>query len=109
MAHLFDSYQRLGEVTPGYEPWSSTTTHIVRQAIANLSRTGGTGEYFADIVHGSARGRRPHKIVTPSWASLLPQLVAAVLADALDLQECRRVAEARQELTELLQAARRWR
>ena len=88
---LLDFYAGLGtggRIMQHFDPSCSTTNDVVRQAIIPASRAGCGGVAFADLVSDSA-SQRPmaNCMVTHSWSNLFVCLVAAVIADALGLDE----------------------
>ncbi|CAE8716853.1 unnamed protein product [Polarella glacialis] len=83
-------------VMPSYDPWRSTTNDVVRGAIIPLSRAGNFGLAYAHCLLGaraSTSATLPDCMVSHTWSALFLDLVAAVVADALELDEYRKVAQ----------------
>jgi len=105
-------YEGLREIMPHYDPWRHTTNDVVRGAIIPLSRTSEGGMPYAMVLDSAisrhcvpmshaqtrrsdsrpfsenAHGQRtPQCMVTHDWRNLFLHLVAAVVADALGLDE----------------------
>ncbi|CAE8603875.1 unnamed protein product [Polarella glacialis] len=83
-------------VMPSYDPWRSTTNDVVRGAIIPLSRAGNCGLAYAHCLPGaeaSASATLPDCMVSHTWSALFLDLVAAVVADALELHEYGNVAQ----------------
>ncbi|CAE8648826.1 unnamed protein product [Polarella glacialis] len=100
-------------VMPSYDPWRSTTNDVVRGAIIPLSRAGSCGLAYADCLPGakaSTSPRLPDCMVSHTWSALFLDLVAAVVADALERDEYCKVAQRLAEpggAQKLLQEVRR--
>ena len=88
---LLDFYGSLGsERMPHFDPAKHTTEDVVRQAIIPLSCGSSHGDCAAALVlMGDAYF--PDRMVTHSWSNLFACLVAAVVADALDLPSYEKV------------------
>eukprot|EP00928_Gymnodinium_smaydae_P070826 TRINITY_DN54582_c0_g1_i1.p1 TRINITY_DN54582_c0_g1~~TRINITY_DN54582_c0_g1_i1.p1 ORF type:complete len:363 (-),score=44.01 TRINITY_DN54582_c0_g1_i1:391-1434(-) len=79
---LLEFYKKLGsEIMLHYTNDQHTTNDVVRQAIIPLTRESG-GAYAFIAGYGSPS--RPSKMVTHTWGNLFRDLVAAVIADALE-------------------------
>ncbi|CAE8623591.1 unnamed protein product [Polarella glacialis] len=77
-------------VMPSYDPWLSTTSDVVRGAIIPLSRAGNSGLAYTNCLPGAAASistTLPDCMVSHTWSALFLDLVAAVVADALELDE----------------------
>jgi len=73
---------------PHYDPQASTTNDVVRRAVIPLSRTeDGGGVAYATLLDPAEDRGLPTVMVTHSWTNLFLHLVAAVVADALGLDE----------------------
>ncbi|CAE8617680.1 unnamed protein product [Polarella glacialis] len=100
-------------VMPSYDPWLSTTSDVVRGAIIPLSRAGDSGLAYANCLPGataSTSAALPDCMVSHTWSALFLDLVAAVVADALELDEYGKVAQRLAEprgAQKLLQEVRR--
>ncbi|CAE8583284.1 unnamed protein product [Polarella glacialis] len=100
-------------VMPSYDPWRSTTNDVVRGAIIPLSRAGNCGLAYADCLPRakvSTSTTLPECMVSHTWSALFLDLVAAVVADALELDEYGKVAKRLAEpggAQKLLQEVRR--
>ncbi|CAE8654899.1 unnamed protein product [Polarella glacialis] len=100
-------------VMPSYDPWRSTTNDVVRGAIIPLARAGNCGLAYADCLPGakaSTSTRLPDCMVSHTWSALFLDLVAAIVADALELDEYGKVAQRLAEpggAQKLLQEVRR--
>ncbi|CAE8732456.1 unnamed protein product, partial [Polarella glacialis] len=84
-----------GPVMPSYDPWRSTTNDVVRGAIIPLSRAGNCGLAYANCLPGSRASTSttlPDCMVSHTWSALFLDLVAAVVADALELDGYGKVA-----------------
>ncbi|CAE8597375.1 unnamed protein product [Polarella glacialis] len=84
-----------GPVMPSYDPWRSTTNDVVRGAIIPFSRAGNCGLAYAHCLPGSRASTSttlPDCMVSHTWSALFLDLVAAVVADALELDEYWKVA-----------------
>ncbi|CAE8585250.1 unnamed protein product, partial [Polarella glacialis] len=82
-------------VMPSYDPWHSTTNDVVRGAIIPLSQAGNFGLAYAQCLPGAKASTcvtLPDCMVSHTWSALFLDLVAAVVADALELDECGEVA-----------------
>jgi len=90
---LLAFYRKLGSsYVPHFDPMLHTTRDVVRQAIIPASRVGSCGVAYADVVQ-KGDGRLPETMVTHTWDNLFVHLVAAVVADALELSDYEAVAE----------------
>uniref|UniRef100_A0A7S2J972 Uncharacterized protein n=1 Tax=Zooxanthella nutricula TaxID=1333877 RepID=A0A7S2J972_9DINO len=94
VGQLLEFAQKLGVAggtMPHFRPDMSTTKDVVRQAVIPLSRTSdGGGTSYAEVC---SPGREyPHVMVTHCWDSLFIHLVAAVVSDALGLEDYSAVA-----------------
>ncbi|CAE8611157.1 unnamed protein product [Polarella glacialis] len=100
-------------VMPSYHPWLSTTSDVVRGAIIPLSRAGDCGLAYANCLPGATASTAttlPDCMVSHTWSALFLDLVAAVVADALELDEYGKVAQRLAETRgaqKLLQEVRR--
>ncbi|CAE8658553.1 unnamed protein product [Polarella glacialis] len=100
-------------VMPSYDPWLSTTSDVVRGAIIPLSRAGDCGLAYANCLPGATASTSttlPDCMVSHTWSALFLDLVAAVVADALELDEYGKVAQRLAEprgAQKLLQEVRR--
>ncbi|CAE8613871.1 unnamed protein product, partial [Polarella glacialis] len=100
-------------VMPSYDPWLSTTSDVVRGAIIPLSRAGDSGLAYTNCLPGAAASistTLPDCMVSHTWSALFLDLVAAVVADALELDEYGKVAQRLAEprgAQKLLQEVRR--
>ena len=92
---LLDFYEKLGsEVMKHYDPHASTTADVVRQAVIPLSRVGDGGVSYTDylVIEGKPSRQMPDCMVTHTWSGLFVHLVAAVVSDALELDEYHQIA-----------------
>lgn len=94
---LLEFHARLGkDVMPHYEPWKSTTNDVVRQAVIPLTchATGGSA-YASWYSKEELSSARPtvQCMVTHTWSALFVDLVAAVVADALDSPDYSEISE----------------
>ncbi|CAE8587928.1 unnamed protein product [Polarella glacialis] len=82
-------------VMPSYDPWRSTTNDVVRGAIVPLSRAGNCGLAYACLPGARALTSTalPDCMVSHTWSALFLDLVAAIVADALKLNEYGKVAQ----------------
>ncbi|CAE8656240.1 unnamed protein product [Polarella glacialis] len=83
-------------VMPSYDPWRSTTGDVVRGAIIPLSQAGNCGLAYANYSPGATASTSttlPDCMVSHTWSALFLDLVAAVVADALELDEYGKVAQ----------------
>ncbi|CAE8652792.1 unnamed protein product [Polarella glacialis] len=83
-------------VMPSYDPWLSTTSDVVRGAIIPLSQAGNCGLVYANYLPGATASTSttlPDCMVSHTWSALFLDLVAAVVADALELDEYGKVAQ----------------
>ncbi|CAE8650892.1 unnamed protein product, partial [Polarella glacialis] len=100
-------------VMPSYDPWLSTTSDVVRGAIIPLSRAGDCGLAYANCLLGATASTSttlPDCMVSHTWSALFLDLVAAMVADALELDEYGKVAQrlaAPRGAQKLLQEVRR--
>lgn len=76
-----------------YDPLRHTTNDVVRKFVIPLSRLEHGGVAYALAAPHDAPPR-PERMVTHSWSNLFHHLVAAVVADALALDDYNSVAEA---------------
>lgn len=82
---LLRFYKGLGkDYMPHFTPEQSTTTDVVRHAIIPLSAAQQVA--YSSIMMGG-RKVAPNCMVTHNWSNLFHDLVAAILADALDEPE----------------------
>ncbi|CAE8611228.1 unnamed protein product [Polarella glacialis] len=105
VGELLEFFVRLGPsggasgaeaVMPSYDPWRSTTNDVVRGAIIPLSRAGNFGLAYANCLPRatvSTSATLPDCMVSHTWSALFLDLVAAVVADALELDEYGKVAQ----------------
>jgi len=77
---LLDFYAKLPTVMK-YSPGQHTTQDVVRQVIIPMSKEGGCA--LATVLMDGAC-TRPQKMVTHGWSNLFRDLVAAVVADAIE-------------------------
>eukprot|EP00438_Fugacium_kawagutii_P027099 Skav203919 [mRNA] locus=scaffold228:373317:396114:- [translate_table: standard] len=92
---LLDFYEKLGsDVMKHFNPQVSTTADVVRQAVIPLSQVGTGGVAYADylVMTGKPSRQTPDCMVTHTWSSLFLDLVAAVVSDALELDEYHQIA-----------------
>jgi len=121
VSELLDFFDGLGMshgTMPHYDPWQSTTSDVVRCGVIPLSRTpSGGGTAYAVRITESRPQSMPHTMVTHTWSSLFVDLVAAVVADALELDEYgpmveelteRRTSDIKQRLTEIDSQSRKY-
>ncbi|CAE8727553.1 unnamed protein product [Polarella glacialis] len=83
-------------VMPSYDPWLSTTSDVVRGAIIPFSRAGDCGLAYANCLPGATTSTSttlPDCMVSHTWSALFLDLVAAVVADSLELDEYGKVAQ----------------
>ncbi|CAE8632318.1 unnamed protein product [Polarella glacialis] len=83
-------------VMPSYDPWLSTTGDVVRGAIIPFSRAGDCGLAYANCLPGATTSTSttlPDCMVSHTWSALFLDLVAAVVADSLELDEYGKVAQ----------------
>mmetsp|Transcript_25352 Transcript_25352/g.69188 ORF Transcript_25352/g.69188 Transcript_25352/m.69188 type:complete len:170 (+) Transcript_25352:60-569(+) len=89
---LLDFYAALGAGDmPHFHPGRSTTNDVVRQAIIPASvpkEPAARGVAWATMASGGGAQPADH-MVTHSWDNLFSHLVAAVVADALGLEDLR--------------------
>jgi len=92
---LLQFHAHLGRDTmPHYSPWESTTNDVVRHAIIPLTRTAHGGVAYASLLNPAKRADPTAEcMVTHTWSSLFIDLVAAVVADALGLEEYSGIAD----------------
>ncbi|CAJ1435119.1 unnamed protein product [Effrenium voratum] len=81
---LLDFYSSLPERMPHFDPEKHTTEQVVRQAIIPMSRGTIHGDCPAAIVL-MGEALMPDLMVTHSWSNRFACLVAAVVADALEV------------------------
>jgi len=96
VGELFDFYSKLGacgEVMPHYDPLRHTTNDIARSAVIPLSYKTDGGVAYASLLDDSGSHRMPDCMVTHDWQNLFVHLVAAIVADALGLNEYHTVAD----------------
>ena len=75
-------YRRLGkDVMLSYRPNVHTTNDVVRQAI--IPMTAANGSSYAQLVN-RGEPKMPQKMVTHNWSNLFRDLLASVIADALE-------------------------
>ncbi|CAE8650263.1 unnamed protein product [Polarella glacialis] len=86
---LLRFYRRLGtsSVMPHFDPAKHSTADVARQAIIPLSKDTRYGSSSMSTVLMRGKSVLPMKMVTHSWSNRFSHLVAAVVADALDLPE----------------------
>ena len=95
LEHLLDFYGKLGcETMKSFKPSVSTTSDVVRQAVIPLSRTefGGLAYTDALVAKGKLSKKMPECMVTHTWSGLFLHLVAAIVSDALGLDEYHQIA-----------------
>ncbi|CAK9006901.1 Uncharacterized protein SCF082_LOCUS9225 [Durusdinium trenchii] len=95
LENLLDFYDKLGgETMKHFNPFLSTTADVVRQAVIPLSRVDRGGLAYTDAL--TARGKlsqqMPDCMVTHTWSGLFLHLVAAIVSDALGLDEYHQIA-----------------
>lgn len=80
---LLDFYDQLrrGKAMPHFDPALHSTHDVVREVI--IPRTASSGRAYAELMMGG-KPTRPDKMVTHNWSNKFRDLVAAVVADALD-------------------------
>ncbi|CAE7230429.1 unnamed protein product [Symbiodinium natans] len=96
LSSILDFYEDLGPkgcMMLHFDPYHSTTHDVVRQAIIPASRLGSGGVAYADLTPRAVNPRMPDCMVTHSWSNLFVDLVAAVVADSLGLDEYDKVAQ----------------
>jgi hypothetical protein len=82
LEHLLQFYRRLGKDVMGdFDPRVNTTFDVVQQAIIPL--TAPSRRSLAEDLMGES-ATRPDKMVTHNWSNLFRDLMAAVIADALN-------------------------
>jgi len=83
---ILDFVGKLGLEVDGcmaqYDPRVSTTFDVVHQAIVPTTRSNAGGSSYARMVSGTT-DRMPNRMVVHCWGALFHELVACVLADAL--------------------------
>ncbi|CAE8677542.1 unnamed protein product [Polarella glacialis] len=86
---LLRFYRWLGtsSVMPHFDPAKHSTADVARQAVIPLSKDTRHGSSSLSTVLMQGRSVFPMKMVTHSWSNRFSHLVAAVVADALDLPE----------------------
>ncbi|CAE8588792.1 unnamed protein product [Polarella glacialis] len=86
---LLRFYRRLGtsSVMPHFDPEKHSTADVARQAVIPLSKDTRHGSSSLSTVLMQGRSAFPVKMITHSWSNRFSHLVAAVVADALDLPE----------------------
>jgi len=90
---LLEFYDKLGrDVMSHYRPAVSTTNDVVRQAIIPLSRTDIGGEAYVCVIHDGFEVL-PDRMVTHAWDNLFLHLLAAVVADALNMDHYKGIAD----------------
>uniref|UniRef100_A0A7S2QB07 Uncharacterized protein n=1 Tax=Zooxanthella nutricula TaxID=1333877 RepID=A0A7S2QB07_9DINO len=77
---------------PHYDPLRHTTNDVVRAAIVPASRGRSGGVAYTALLEAPCEETRPSCLVTHDWRNLFVHLVAAVVADALGMQEYNDVA-----------------
>ncbi|CAE7632775.1 unnamed protein product, partial [Symbiodinium sp. CCMP2456] len=82
---LLTFYSRLEERMPHYDPTQHTTADVVRQVIIPMTAGSEHGDCAAACVLMNGQTLLPDRMVTHNWANKFSHLVAAVVADALDL------------------------
>jgi len=82
---LLTFYSRLEERMPHYDPTQHTTADVVRQVIIPMTAGSEHGDCAAACVLMDGQTLLPDRMVTHNWANKFSHLVAAVVADALDL------------------------
>eukprot|EP00439_Symbiodinium_sp_Y106_P068872 s439_g11.t1 len=82
---LLTFYSRLEERMPHYDPTQHTTADVVRQVIIPMTAGSEHGDCAAACVLMDGQTLLPDRMVTHNWANKFSHLVAAVIADALDL------------------------
>lgn len=91
LASLIEFYKGLGHrYMLHYKAGVHKTSDVVRQAIVPLSRA--TGLAYASTMANGAR-LKPCRMVTHNWENLFRDLLAAIIAEALDLNEYGMVAD----------------
>jgi len=92
---LLEFHSLLGtpQVMPHYDPRRHTTNDVVRGAIVPLSRRGDRGQAYTAFLTPSSAVTMPSRMVTHDWQNIFVHLVAAVVADALDLNEYHDIAK----------------
>ncbi|CAK9006904.1 Uncharacterized protein SCF082_LOCUS9227 [Durusdinium trenchii] len=95
LENLLDFYDKLGgETMKHFDPFLSTTADVVRQAVIPLSRMEGRGFAYTDVLasRGKLSQQMPDCMVTHTWSGLFLHLVAAIVSDALRLDEYHQIA-----------------
>eukprot|EP00929_Paragymnodinium_shiwhaense_P115171 TRINITY_DN8385_c0_g3_i1.p1 TRINITY_DN8385_c0_g3~~TRINITY_DN8385_c0_g3_i1.p1 ORF type:complete len:777 (+),score=70.74 TRINITY_DN8385_c0_g3_i1:148-2478(+) len=84
---LLDFYWRLGseELMSHFDSERHTTADVVREAIIPMTRDSEYGDAPLSTILMNGRSVCPNRLVTHSWSNLFSNLVAAIVADALDL------------------------
>merc|ERR1712216_233460 len=86
LEQLLDFFARLGhDLMPHYVPEKHTTNDVVRQAIIPASRCGDGGGVAMATVWNKGKFVPADRLVTHNWDNLFYHLVAAMVADGLDL------------------------
>eukprot|EP00747_Dinoflagellata_sp_TGD_P115577 gnl/TRDRNA2_/TRDRNA2_172191_c1_seq3.p1 gnl/TRDRNA2_/TRDRNA2_172191_c1~~gnl/TRDRNA2_/TRDRNA2_172191_c1_seq3.p1 ORF type:complete len:370 (-),score=37.64 gnl/TRDRNA2_/TRDRNA2_172191_c1_seq3:319-1428(-) len=91
LSALLHFYEGLPQAMPDFSK-DSTTSDVVKHAIIPQSRTDdGMGVALATIWN-AGQPVLPTRMVTHNWANRFRDLVAAIIAEALELQEFERIA-----------------
>jgi len=80
LEHLLDFYQDLPQAMPHFTPSAHTTRDVVMQVIIPGSAEKQCA--FSEVMTGG-KNLRPQCMVTHNWSNLFRDLVAAIVADAL--------------------------
>jgi len=87
---LLKFYMQLGhDYMPHFDARRSTTNDVVRNAIIPMTSSEGCAAAVVMMEHVKTR---PHKMVTHNWSNLFRDLVAAIVADALDADAFKHIA-----------------
>lgn len=89
LAALLEFYRSLADMMPHWNSSIHTTADVVRQAIIPRSAS---QRCAMSTIMNEGRPTRPHKMVTHNWSNRFRDLVAAIVADALDEAEYVRFA-----------------
>lgn len=92
---LFYALLGNGGLMPHYDPLRSTTNDVVRQAVVPLSRAAQSASGGVAYSEHLGRDIAPAQcLVTHTWSNLFVDLVAAVVADSMELESYHEVASA---------------
>eukprot|EP00929_Paragymnodinium_shiwhaense_P122861 TRINITY_DN9608_c0_g1_i2.p1 TRINITY_DN9608_c0_g1~~TRINITY_DN9608_c0_g1_i2.p1 ORF type:complete len:786 (-),score=85.13 TRINITY_DN9608_c0_g1_i2:142-2499(-) len=92
---LLDFYWKLGSksLMPHYDPAVHTTADVTRQAIIPATKSTSHGTCALATLLMNDRDVLPEKLVTHTWSNKFVNLVAAVVADALDTSVYEEIVE----------------